>query len=217
MTNDRSRGSACSVALSVALALAAASSSLGCSKARPNMDHATGLMTASGSGSHRAPTSSIYALNVELHDFAATKIGVDVFRGHPVLVTMFYGSCPSACPLLVHHVKEIESSLTPEIRADLRVLLVSFDADHDTPAVLRELAGTHHVDVTRWRFASGTEDAARQLANVLGITYRKEDEGFFSHNSVISVLDRDGRIVVRSEAPREELALLATAVSEVGR
>jgi protein SCO1/2 len=158
------------------------------------------------------PSAPIYPLQLSLRDQADATINVDVFRGHPVIVSMFYGSCPAACPLLVSHVKRIESALTPSARADVRVLLVSFDAERDTPPALRAIAKAHHVDGDRWRFAAGADDDARQLANVLGIEYRRGEEGFFSHNSVITVLDRDGRIVARSDDPSAELGPLTEAV-----
>jgi protein SCO1 len=159
------------------------------------------------------PSASIYPLDLALRDQAGDTINLSVFRGHPVIVTMFYGSCPSACPVLVTHVKRVEASLDPAVRANLRVLLVSFDAERDTPATLRDLAAAHRVDTSRWRFAAAPDDAARQLANVLGIAYAKGDEGFFSHNSVVSVLDADGRIVARSEEPAASVTSLTDALT----
>jgi protein SCO1/2 len=155
---------------------------------------------------------STYGLHLGLRDFDGATIGVDVFRGHPVIVSMFYGSCPAACPLIVSNIKRIEAELPPEVRADLRVLLVSFDAARDTPEALRELARAQHVDTTRWRFASAPDDEARQLANVLGVDYRAMDDGIFAHNSVISVLDREGRIVTKSDDASAPLDPLVAAV-----
>jgi protein SCO1 len=161
------------------------------------------------------PSASIYPLDLALRDQAGDTINLGVFRGHPVIVTMFYGSCPSACPLLVMHVKRIEASLAPAARADLRVLLVSFDAERDTPAALRDLAAAHKVDVSRWRFAAASDDAARQLANVLDVNYAKGDEGFFSHNSVVSVLDADGRIVARSDDTGASVTSISDALTAI--
>jgi protein SCO1/2 len=147
--------------------------------------------------------------------FATRKtIGADVFRGHPVIVTMFYGSCPAACPLLVSY-KQVEAALPSDVRANVRVLVVSFDAERDTPLALRELARAHHVDPSRWRFAAAAEDDARVLANALGIHYRKGEGGLFAHNSVLSILDGDGKIIARSDNPREELVRLAAAITRI--
>lgn len=164
-----------------------------------------------------APSAPIYPLHVALRDQRDAAIGLDLHRGHPVIVSMFYGSCPAACPLIVAHVKQIEAALPPEVRAKTRVLLVSFDDEHDTPAALRAIAERHRADDARWTFAVGHDDDVRQLANVLGVVYRKEQSGAFSHNSVISVLDGEGRIVARNDEPGADLAPLARAVTAAAR
>ncbi len=160
---------------------------------------------------------SLYPLGLDLRDQHGTAVKLDLFRGSPVIVSMFYGTCPAACPLIVSHVKQIEASLPPEVRARTRVLLVSFDPEHDTPAALTEIAARHRVDAGRWRFAVGHDDEVRQLANALGVTYQEFEGGFFTHNSVISVLDGEGRIVGRVDDPQADLAPLATAVTRAAR
>jgi protein SCO1/2 len=164
-----------------------------------------------------APSAPIYPLRLAFRDRNDAAIGLDAFRGHPVIVSMFYGSCPAACPLIVAHVKQIEARLSPEVREKTRVLLVSFDSEHDTPAALGAIAARHHADEARWTFAVGPDDEVRQLANVLGVVYRKEQNGAFSHNSVISVLDGDGRIVAKIDEPNADLAPLARAVTAAAR
>jgi protein SCO1/2 len=110
-------------------------------------------------------------------------------------------------------VKEVEASLAPDVRARTRVLLVSFDPQHDTPEELAALADRHRVDRDRWRFAVGPDDEVRQLANALGVVYRKQPGGAFSHNSVIAALDGEGRIVARVDDPSADLEPLARALA----
>lgn len=142
---------------------------------------------------------SLYALTMNLVDQDGKTIGLDVWRGHPVLVGMFYASCPSACPLFVSTIEGVESSLDDRTRADLRVLLVSFDPA-DSPEVLAKLADKHHVDRARWRFASGTDDQVRDLAAALGVKYRKLPDGNFNHTSPLVLLGSDGAIHARVES-----------------
>jgi protein SCO1/2 len=170
---------------------------------------------ATAAANAEVPSASIYPLDIGLRDQDDQAIRLDVFRGHPTIVSMFYGSCPVACPLIVAHVKEIEAGLSPEVRDATRVLLVSFDPEHDTPAALREMAARHRVDVTRWRFATGSEDDVRVLAAALRISYRKLPGGGFTHDSVISVLDRDGGVVSRVDDPRAELTPLSASVTRI--
>jgi SCO1/SenC len=49
---------------------------------------------------------------------------------------MFYAACTTACPMLIAAMQLYESHLDESSRAQLRVLLVSFDAARDTPQQL---------------------------------------------------------------------------------
>lgn len=142
-------------------------------------------------------TASIYDLELSLTDESGHVRRLDSFRGHPVLVTMFYGSCASACPLLTSDLKRIERSIPEPVRSDVRILMVSFDEERDEPQVLARLKKERGVDEARWTFASTPDEQARALAGVLGIRYRKLDGGEFFHSSVITLLDREGRPQVR--------------------
>ena len=88
------------------------------------------------------PPQSIYQLSAKLVDQSGRVRDLDMHRGHPVLVTMFYGSCPLACPLLIDTLRSFERSLTPAERARVRVVLISLDPEHDTTESLSALATT---------------------------------------------------------------------------
>lgn len=157
---------------------------------------------------------SIYALDEKLVDQDGKPATLDSFRGHPVIISMFYASCPAACPMLISHVKQIEAKLDPAVRADVRVLLVSFDAKNDTPEALRGVIARHQLDTARWKLTVASEDQSREIGAVLGIKYRSEDGGF-RHSSVITLLDREGRIVQRSDGLSDENAAVAAKVATI--
>jgi len=147
---------------------------------------------------------SIYQLETKLTDQFGHEIGLDVFRGQPVLISMFYASCPMACPLLIHEIQRLESGLDPVTLSSTRVLLVSFDPTRDTPKALEALARERGVDQSRWRFATASEAQVRELAAVLGIKYRRLAAGGFDHTSVITLLNPKGGIEVRLEGQKQE-------------
>ena len=155
---------------------------------------------------------SIYPLRVALEDQRAQAIGLDVHRGHPTIVSMFYGSCPVACPLIISRIKEIESQLPEPARRDVRVLLVSFDGERDTPGALAGIMKLRGLDSARWTLARGSDDAARQIAAVLGISYRAAPGGAIDHDSVLTVLDREGRPLARTDDPYSDLQPLRTSI-----
>lgn len=144
-------------------------------------------------------SQSIYEVSAALVDQRGQPVGLDVFRGHPVLISMLYASCRDACPLLLADIKRIEMELPPRDRANLRVVLVSLDPERDTAEALQALARTHGVDESRWRFLRAPDDTVREIAAVLGIKYRRLPDGNFNHSSVITLLDPSGIIQSRVE------------------
>ncbi len=144
------------------------------------------------------PSDSLYQLDTPLVTQDGKPARLGLYRGRPVLVTMFYGSCPHVCPTLIAALRRMERMLSPAERAQLRVLLVSLDPERDTPAALRELAARHRAELARWSFAQTPAPEVRRLAAALGIQYRKLPDGEFNHATVITLLDAEGRILARS-------------------
>lgn len=144
------------------------------------------------------PSASLYQLPAMLTDSAGKNHPLDVYRGRPVLVTMFYGSCPAACPLLIDTLHATERALSEQDRAAVRVLMISIDPERDTTAALAELVKSRRIDTSRWKLASTDSATVRKLAAALNIQYRKLPDGGYNHTSVITLLDAQGQIVQRS-------------------
>lgn len=139
--------------------------------------------------------NSIYLAHIPLLTQHDKPAALDMYRGHPVLISMFYGSCPDVCPLLIMGMQGYERQLDATSQKNLRTLVVSFDAARDTPAQLQAIATMHHTDGRYWMFASADEINARTLAALLGIQYRHKPDGTFDHSVLITLLDSDGKII----------------------
>ena len=160
-----------------------------------------------------AQDPDLYDLGLTLRDQNGAEVPLDLYRGHPLLVSMFYASCPSACPLLLSNVARLAARLPPEVRSETRVLLVSFDPEHDTPEALRGIAAAHHLDLSRWTLATARGGDVARVASALGITYRKLAGGGFAHDSVIVAMDGQGRTLARADGPDPDLDPMVTALS----
>jgi len=164
--------------------------------------------------SHAADRSaSLYQMHEKLLSQDGKAIDLDVYRGQPVLVTMFYGSCPATCPLIIDTLRAVERKLDEPQRKALRVLLVSLDAEHDTPKALRQVADTRRVDTSRWTLAHADAAAVRRIAAALSIQYRQLPDGQFSHATLITALDAEGKILAQSEELGQADPDLVRAVS----
>ena len=171
---------------------------------------------------HEAPEAgearrgeSIYQLAGSLRDQTGARVGLDIFRGHPVLVSMFYASCPDACPLLIEEIRQLESTLPAPARADLRVLLVSLDPVRDTPEALGHLARVRGIGSEGWRLLNAEDDVIREVAAVLGVKFRRLLDGTINHSTVITLLDRTGRIDLRIDGLGQPKAALTARLRTI--
>lgn len=163
-----------------------------------------------GSSFAADPPASVYQLDARLTDQSGRARGLDVYRGSPVLVTMFYGSCKATCPLIIDALRATEKSLAPEQRAQLRVLLISFDPARDTPAALERISKERRVDTSRWTLATADENTVRDIAALLDVQYRRLPDGEFSHSASISLLSPHGEILAKTaELGHADPALVA--------
>ena len=157
------------------------------------------MMVASlAHGEDRYPAQSIYQLEARLTNQSGVAHGLDVYRGQPVLITMFYGSCPAACPLLIDTLRAVERATPAAQRERLRVLMISIDPEHDSVQSLAELARTRHIDLSHWTLARAEPATVRRIAAVLSVQYRQLPDGNFNHSSIITLLSPQGEIVKQS-------------------
>jgi protein SCO1/2 len=145
------------------------------------------------------PKDSVYQLPLPLTDQHGKTWDWRSHRGQPQVVAMFYTSCQYMCPLIVDSGKAVEHALTPAERQKLGIMLISMDPKRDTPAALEGIATKRKLDPARWSLASPRANDVRSVAGVLGVRYRQLANGDFNHTSALLLLDRDGRIVARTE------------------
>jgi protein SCO1 len=145
------------------------------------------------------PKDSVYQLPLPLTDQHGKTADWRRHRGQPQVVAMFYTSCQYVCPLIVDSGKAVEHALTPAERARLGLLLISMDPKRDTPAALMGVVKQRKLDPARWSLASPREGDVRSVAGILGVRYRRLADGEFNHTSALLLLDRDGRLLARTE------------------
>ncbi len=167
------------------------------------------MSTAQSSDGNLLPPNSVYHLQALVEDQFGEITGLDRYKGQPVLVTMFYASCPHVCPMLISTIKLTESKLSDDERADLRVLTISIDPQRDTPWKLRETMERHSVDASRWSMVRSDSSDLRTIAGVFGVRYKQLPDGEFSHTTRIILLDREGtQIASTDQLGRHDAAFL---------
>ena len=139
--------------------------------------------------------ASLYKLNATWTSDVGREVKLDVLRGHPQVLALFFTNCEHSCPLIVEDMKNIEKALPREVRSMVDFLLVSIDPERDTPEVLRAYRAKHQLGTEHWTLLRGNADAVKQLAEMVGFQYYPGSERNFGHTVVITILDRNGEIV----------------------
>ena len=144
------------------------------------------------------PADSLYGLRVALTDSQGVAFDWREMAGAPVLVTMFYGDCASACPVLIESLQRTIAELKPA-PGSLKVLMVSLNPKHDTPASLMHLMHMHKIDGNVFRLAvAADEGQTRAMAAALQIKYRQLENGEISHNTRVALLNASGEEIASS-------------------
>jgi len=90
--------------------------------------------------------------------------GSDELRGHVYVVNFFFTDCTSLCPTLMKGMARLQQRYREENLDSIRLVSITVDPEHDTPARLRQAESDYGVDPARWRLLTGPRDRIRDLA-----------------------------------------------------
>lgn len=162
--------------------------------------------------------SSIYQAEAVFTTDTGRAFTLGELRGRSVVIDMFFASCGYACPLLVTDMQTIRAKLPPGVRDRAVFVLVSFDVARDTPAALAQYRAQRGLD-DQWILLHGNDDSVRELAALLGVKYKQDADGSFSHSNLITILNSQGETVhqrVGLQGGLNEAAAALAVVSAVG-
>lgn len=142
-----------------------------------------------------APLSarSIYQLDAKWTNDAGATVQLAALRGQPVVLAMFFSHCEYACPVLVHDMQRLRAALPEALREKARLVLVSFDTQRDTPAALKAYRERAALDGS-WTLLHGDTGAVQELAMLLGVKFKQDAKGQFSHSNLFTILNAEGEI-----------------------
>ena len=129
---------------------------------------------------------------------------------------MFFASCGYACPLQVTDMQAIRAQLPAGVRERTAFVLVSFDVARDTPAALAQYRAQRSLN-GQWMLLHGNDDAVRELAALLGVKYKQEADGAFSHSNILTILNPQGEIVHQRIGLRGGLDEAAAALAAAAK
>ncbi|MDT8318715.1 MAG: SCO family protein, partial [bacterium] len=66
-----------------------------------------------------------------------------------------------------------------------------FDAEYDTPEMMKEFGLHHETDFEAVRFGSGDKETIAKMVKDFGFYYKELEDGGFNHMGLVSMLDKN--------------------------
>ena len=156
---------------------------------------------------------SLFHLDATWTTHRGDEHALDAFRGRPTVLVMLYATCDTACPILIRDALRLEESLPEGTRHDAQFVMVTIDPARDAPETLAAYVQANELEAPNWHFLSGSESQTRALAALLGVQYRDAGNGMFSHTNLVTVLDPEGIVAVRTEGLGQPVEPAAHAIA----
>lgn len=131
------------------------------------------------------------------------------------LVDFIYTRCPTICRALGDEYRQMQAQLETRRNVNpasnaVRLVSISFDAEHDNPDSLRAYAHEHRINPALWTLAiPATASDTRTLMRSLKVIAIPDGQGGFIHNGAIHLLDASGRLRGLYDFDQWPLALAA--------
>jgi protein SCO1/2 len=124
-------------------------------------------LALSAAGDEAAVLASLVIPEFALTDQEGAPRTRDLFKGRWTLLAFTFTNCTTVCPIMHGHLIRLQSEMagTP-----LRIVSISVDPAHDTPAALRAFARKIAADPARWTFLTGDGATIQRILASLRFT-----------------------------------------------
>lgn len=123
-------------------------------------------------GMRGAYTRSVAAYSIpdlKLVDMNGTAVSLREGLGgnDPVMLNFIYTSCSAICPVMSATFHHVQDQLGAE-RGRVRMVSISIDPEHDTPAALKAYAGKFRAG-PQWRMLTGSTESSIAAQRAFGV------------------------------------------------
>lgn len=137
------------------------------------------------------------------------RFNSQVVEGRIAIVTGFFTTCSSMCPITQEKLSQVARLLGPRLGKDVVIISVSVDAENDTPARMKGWAEKFHTG-PGWTLLSGNRTDVDALLKSLGLFVELRQR----HQSALMIGSAaTGWVRISSWTPSEKLARLAESMS----
>jgi len=116
-------------------------------------------------------------------------------RGRPLAVTFIAAHCTDACPLINAQFSNAAAAVARE-HLPARLLTITLDPEHDSPATMRDLAKRFDADPRYWLLAGGSTANVHRVMRTFGVISVEGERGYHDrHTTFVYLFNSDGRLV----------------------
>ena len=126
-----------------------------------------------------------------------------IIKDKITVLAMVYTHCPVICPMTTHNMFLVEEKLTDDLKNKVKFVVISFDPNRDSPAVLKKFAEIRDLSFKSWTLLSGDEQNTKEVMLKFGIKAIPADSSYdengeLSYNVIhtdrISLIDPKGKL-----------------------
>jgi protein SCO1/2 len=181
------------------------------------------ILAASGcareaAGDYPASNGNDCLPDVSLIDQHGQVISLASLKGKPVLIDFIYTSCASTCPVLTSKIAAVARELGPALGANVTIVSITLDPEHDGPAQLAAYAKSQAVESNSWLFLTGKPADIDQVLAAFKLRRMRESDGSIMHSVSAFLLGPDGHQIrqynaldVNAKTVAADIDRLATA------
>ena len=149
-----------------------------------------------------------------------------IIKDKITLMAMVYTHCPDICPMTTHNMQLVQKRLPDDIKDNIKFVIISFDPNRDTPAVLKKFAEIRDITFDDWTLLSGDDQNTKEVMLKFDIkaipadsSYDDDGELSYSviHTDRISLIDQDGRLRANYKGSTANLDMILEDINYLGK
>jgi len=146
----------------------------------------------SGSDDAMKPINETDCLpHLVLTDQHGQPLDLASLKGHPTL-DFIYTNCTGPCQMMTAKMSRVADRLGAELGAQVAVVSVTIDPEHDGPQQLANYAKQQGADRSGWTFLTGTPEQIEGLLKAYKLERIRDSEGSVEHIIAFFLLGPDG-------------------------
>ncbi|MBV8531691.1 MAG: SCO family protein, partial [Candidatus Eremiobacteraeota bacterium] len=122
------------------------------------------------------------------------RFTLDSLRARPLAVTFISAHCTDACPLIDAQFADAARKIAAA-HLGARLLTITLDPEHDSPATMRALAERFEADPRYWLVAGGSISGIHRIMQSFGVISVAGKNGYREeHTTFVYILNAEGKL-----------------------